>query len=171
MAECAADGDAVVSQIKALPRPERVCGVQTPEDLNKITLGAFLALGTMTPETALTRPCEILLGLTAAQVAAEDAEVVLGFSNFVSQELARIQKLFDSTKVPPTEDERRAGVEKLSFGSFGLIDWFALRMGIDHEKAEETPWIRVYKCLDIDAQKQRYERRLRDIINNKSNKR
>ena len=39
-------------------------------------------------------------------------------------------------------------------------------MGItDHEEVERVPWIRVYKCLDMDAERTRFERRLRNILN------
>lgn len=168
LADVAANGAALIEQIKALPRPEKVCGVQTPADLNKITLGEYLALRSMKPENALTEAAVILLGVSAADISAEDSAAVLGFANFVAKELERISALFDKTKVPPTEDERAAGVEKLDFGPFGVVDWFALRMGITHDEADATPWVRVYKCLDIDAQKQRYERRLRDVINRKN---
>jgi len=45
-------------------------------------------------------------------------------------------------------------VDKLSFGLFGLVDYYATRMGItDHEQVESVPWVRVYKCLDMDAEK------------------
>ncbi len=37
----------------------------------------------------------------------------------------------------------------------------------DHEQVESVPWVRVYKCLDMDAEKIRYERRLREIYQNK----
>lgn len=32
---------------------------------------------------------------------------------------------------------------------------------------EYVPWVRVYKCLDMDARKMRYERRLRKILEGK----
>ena len=54
----------------------------------------------------------------------------------------------------------------MNFGLFGLLDYYAQRMGItDHEEVERVPWIRVYKCLDMDAERTRFERRLRNILN------
>ncbi len=46
-----------------------------------------------------------------------------------NQEVERITKLFETTSVVPTPEERRAGVDKLSFGLFGLVDYYATRMG------------------------------------------
>ena len=93
---------------------------------------------------------------------------ILGFSTWVTREVERITKLFETTSVVPTPEERRAGVDKLSFGLFGLVDYYATRMGITaHEQVESVPWVRVYKCLDMDAEKIRYERRLREIYQNK----
>ena len=82
--------------------------------------------------------------------------------------MQRINKLFASTSVPPTAEEQQAGADSLNFGPFGLLDYYALRMGItDHEAVEYVPWVRVYKCLDMDAMKMRYERRLRKILESK----
>ena len=37
-------------------------------------------------------------------------------------------------------------------------------MGIDdHEKVMEVPWMRIYKCLQIDSEKHKYELRLRKV--------
>lgn len=41
-------------------------------------------------------------------------------------------------------------------------------MGIsNHEEVECVPWIRVYKCLDMDAKRVMFERRLRNVLNKK----
>ena len=92
---------------------------------------------------------------------------------WVITEVDRINKLFSSTSVKPTKEEKQAGVEKLSFGMFGMIDHYALRMGIaNHEDVEKVPWIRIYKCLDIDSEKAKFQRRLQDVYarNNKLSK-
>lgn len=168
LADVIANGAEVLEQIKKLPRPRTLGGVTVPSNLNGLNLGQYLALGMLNQDNALTSPAEIILGITPKQIAEEPAEAVLGFDNFVALEVERINKLFASTRVQPTEDEIKAGVDDLEFGPFGIIDYFALRMGIDHDAAEATPWLRVYKCLDIDAKKNAYERRLRKVINNKS---
>lgn len=102
------------------------------------------------------------------QVLRADATEILGFVYWVAKEVKRINKLFASTNVPPTPEERQAGVDRLNFGFFGLVDYYAQRMGIsNHEEVECVPWIRVYKCLDMDAKRVMFERRLRNVLNKK----
>jgi hypothetical protein len=112
--------------------------------------------------------CTILLSLDERNALKSQANAVIGFVSWVSKELERINKLFESTNIPPTAEEKQAGVESLKFGMFGVLDYYALRMGItDHEEVEKVKWIRIYKCLDMDAKKARYEKRLRTIISQK----
>ena len=128
------------------------------------TLGMMMLL-LMSSSYASAKDKTVRRGMTKVEV-----EAVLGFSSWVTKEVERITKLFETTSVAPTPEEKRAGVDQLSFGLFGLVDYYATRMGItDHEQVESVPWIRVYKCLDMDAEKIRYERRLRKIYqdNNK----
>ena len=41
-------------------------------------------------------------------------------------------------------------------------------MGItNHDDALSVPWLRVYQCMKMDAERDAYERRLRDIVNAK----
>lgn len=102
------------------------------------------------------------------QLEKEPVEAVLGFGNMVARQIEHINKLFAECKVPPTADEKAAGVERLDFGDFGLIDWYAQRMHITtHEEAEKTPWIIVWQCMRNDAQKTLYERRLAKVRSNK----
>ena len=115
-------------------------------------------------------PCKTLLNMKEESILNAKAETVLGFSMWVITEVERINKLFSSTSVKPTKEEKEAGVEKLSFGMFGMIDHYALRMGIaNHEEVEKVPWIRIYKCLDIDSEKAKFQRRLQNVYsrNNK----
>ena len=64
----------------------------------------------------------------------------------------------------PTAKEKQAGVEKLQFGLFGILDWYAKRMGItDHDDVLTVPWLRIYKCMDMDNKVEQYQRRLNDI--------
>ena len=81
--------------------------------------------------------------------------------------MQKINKLFDSVKSKPTKEEERAGIENLKFGVFGLIDWYALRMGItDHEEVTKVTWGRVYKCLEMDNKKRDFEKRLAEVYRN-----
>ena len=110
-------------------------------------------------------PCRVLLGLDERKVMRSEAYDVLAFVFWAAREVERINKLFASTNVPPTPEEKQAGADKMNFGMFGLIDYYAQRMGItDHEAVEYVPWVRVYKCLDMDAQRIRMDRRLRKVL-------
>lgn len=155
----------VQDQIKNLPKPYSVGGVKTPDSLNDITIGELMELqSAQNEQDFVLKCCTILLSLDERNALKSQANAVIGFVMWVSKELERIGKLFDSTSIPPTPEEKQAGVESLKFGMFGVLDYYALRMGItDHEEVEKVKWIRVYKCLDMDAQKARYEKRLRTI--------
>jgi len=147
-----------------LVRPDMVFGKKVPQDLNDLTFGELLRLQEITDNTLFTLPAKVLLKVSEERVMEEEAIKVLSFSSFVVQELKRIGQVFASTNVPPTPEEIKAGVDKLDFGPFGLIDYYAKRMGIqDHDKVLRFPWVRVYKCLEMDAKKNVYERNLREI--------
>ena len=160
-----ANKEEVQNQMKNLPKPYSVGGVKTPDSLNDITIGELMELQSAENERELIlKCCTILLSLDERNALKSQANDVLGFSVWVSKELERIAKLFQSTTIPPTPEEKQAGVDSLNFGMFGILDYYALRMGItDHEEVEKVKWIRVYKCLDMDAKKARYEKRLRTI--------
>ena len=52
-------------------------------------------------------------------------------------------------------------MEKLDFGSFGVLDWYARRMGITNQnEVREVAWVRIFQCMKNDAIKNEYERRL-----------
>lgn len=152
-------------RIKKLKKPSKVKGRKTPDTLNDISMGDYLMLQSIrTDEDFIFIPGNVLLGMSRKDILKADAYEVVAFSEWCVNEVNKISKLFAKTSVPATEDEKQAGVEKLNFGAFGLIDYFALRMGVDHETAEKTPWVRVYKCLDMDAKQQLYRRRLNNIL-------
>lgn len=157
------------AKLDRLPCPLRLCGRDVPKDLNKLTIGEIFELqGIKTEMDAITVPCRVILKIEEREVMNADAEKVFGFVMWVAKEMERINKLFERTHVPPTKEEKDAGVEQLNFGGFGILDWYARRMGIiDHEYAGYTPWPRVFKCLEMDAQHTLYERRLREIYNRK----
>ena len=138
LSNVASNAAELLDQIGKLPKPDFVAGVRVPETLNDLTIGQLMELQSIRNGIdCIMVPCRVVLGLSI-------------------------------DKIVPTPEERRAGVDKLSFGLFGLVDYYATRMGItDHEQVESVPWVRVYKCLDMDAEKIRYERRLREIYQNK----
>ncbi len=168
------DQEGLRKQIEGLPKPEFIGNKRTPSDLNDITMGQLITLQSMgdSKDVALI-PCKTLLCMEEKEILSAKAETILGFSMWVITEVDRINKLFSSTSVKPTKEEKQAGVEKLSFGMFGMIDHYALRMGIaNHEDVEKVPWIRIYKCLDIDSEKAKFQRRLQEVYarNNKLSK-
>ena len=163
LSDVASNAAELLEQIGKLPKPDFVAGVRVPETLNDLTIGQLMELQSVRNVIdCIMVPCRVVLGLPIDKIEKYEAADILGFSTWV------ITKLFETTSVAPTPEERRAGVDKLSFGLFGLVDYYATRMGItDHEQVESVLWVRVYKCLDMDAEKIRYERRLREIYQNK----
>lgn len=162
----------LMRQMEKLNKPIYLSGERVPDSLNDISIGQLLMLQYMsTDEDFMLKPASIILGIHEDTLLKEQAEKVIGYSYWVAKEVERINKLFKETSIPPTQEEKQAGVEKLNFGSFGIIDWFAQRMGItDHSEVENVPWVRIYKCMDMDAKKFVYERRLREIYNKKMQK-
>lgn len=168
----ASNTNEVVEKIKSLPRPSFIGKHKVPDDLNGITIGQLLELQGMRDEKdCLFIPGKVLFGMDEHDVLSSSAEDVLSLSVWIAKEVDRIAKLFASTSVTPTSEEKQAGVENLKFGMFGILDYYALRMGItDHEEVERVPWVRVYKCMEMDAAKIQYERRLRTIYQERSKK-
>lgn len=162
----------LMMKLERLVKPTFLSGKRVPDSLNDITIGQLIMLQYISTDADfMLKPASIIMGIQDEILLNEQAEKVIGFSYWVAKELERINKLFKNTSIPPTQEEKQAGVEKLNFGSFGIIDWFAQRMGItDHSEVENVPWVRIYKCLDMDAKRFVYERRLREIYNKRMQK-
>lgn len=162
----------LMMKLERLVKPTFLSGKRVPDSLNDITIGQLIMLQYISTDADfMLKPASIIMGIHDDMLLKEQAEKVIGFSYWVAKELERINKLFKNTSIPPTQEEKHAGVEKLNFGSFGIIDWFAQRMGItDHSEVENVPWVRIYKCLDMDAKRFVYERRLREIYNKRMQK-
>lgn len=159
----------VVELMQQLQKPDYLCGVRVPEGLDDMTFGQLIRLQGITTETELFLvPCRVLLDTSDERVLKEDVIAVMGFATWVSHEMQRINELMASTQIKPTPEECQAGIDKLNFGLFGLVDYFALRMGIsDHEEVVSLPWTRIYQCMKIDSEKAKFERRLRKVYENK----
>lgn len=159
--------------IASQPRPNRMCGRDVPSSLNDLTFGELTALSAEGNNIAVAlNAARVILGVTSRRrVMNEDAAIVAGFLNFVKDEAARIGALFEALNSRPTADEVAAGVEQLQFGAFGVVDWYALRMGIrNHDDVLSVKWVRIYECMRIDTQRADYQRRLREIVANKQSK-
>lgn len=162
--------DEVEMTAENFPKPSHLCGRQVPNNLDSLMFEQLCRLQSIRNVHALLLiPPEIVLGLPAAKIMRTSARDAIGFALWVGTEIERINKLFQSTIVNPTKEEIAAGIERLRFGPFGMVDWFAQRMHIaDHDQVMALPWLRLYECARIDARRAEYERRLRDIYQQKN---
>lgn len=147
------------------PKPDAVGGRPVPATLDEIKVGQFIELVEMKEAyDILTVPCRELLHMSDKEVMDADAMEVWGFSRWCVSEVARIGALFEQCRVEPTPEEMRAGVDALHYGWFGLIDYYAQRMGIiDHDYVlKRVGVMRLWQCLKMDADRRKYERRLQE---------
>lgn len=157
--------------IPECPKPERLCRQLLPDNLNDLTFGELLELQSETDTTLMIKRCGSIILHLDSEIMNAQAVDVFGFIFWVGRELERIAALFASTRSQPTPEEIRAGINDLDFGPFGIIDWYARRMGIsEHDDVLKFKWVRIYQCMKIDCDTSSYERRLREIIIKKPNK-
>lgn len=143
-------------------RPPKVGKHKTPENFEALTFGQLVEL---TQHGTPVDVCRITLGMTEREVAKAKATEVVRFVAWSTEQLQKINALFAKLKSTPSPLEIQAGVDKLNFGLFGIVDQYAQRMGItDHNEVMNTSWMVVYKCLEIDYQKAQYERRYNKIL-------
>lgn len=152
-------------ELRKLRKPYKVGEHRTPDNLNKMTIGQMLQLSEMkTGEDLFYLVTNVLLGMEKKETAESLAVEVVSFVGWVIGQVERINRLFDKAKGKPTDKEVRAGIEQLRFGMFGLVDWYAKRMGIqNHDEVMDVCWMRVYKCMDMDTKTQEFNRRLAEI--------
>lgn len=146
------DQEELRKQIEELPKPEFIGNKRTPSDLNDITMGQLIMLQSMgdSKDVALI-PCKTLLCMEEKEILSAKAETILGFSMWVITEVEHISKLFASTSIELTPIQKKAGYGDLRFGAFGIIHRYAQMMGIsNHDDVEDVPWIRIYKCFDME---------------------
>lgn len=159
--------------IESQPRPNKMCGRDVPTSLNDLTFGDLTALSAEGNNIFVAvNAARVVLGVKSRRrVLREPASTTAGFLNFVRAEAERINKLFATVNRKPTADEIAAGVESLQFGAFGVIDWYACRMGIqNHDDVLSVKWVRIYECMRIDAERSEYQQRLREIMAQKQTK-
>ena len=162
-----------IDTLVAIPPPHTFAGVAVPQSLQMETFGTLTQLQGSAKDDDYLKTCcglvSVLTGVKSAKVATMPAIEVLGIVNMVQSEMERISKLFQSLNTDKTSDELSAGIEKLNFGAFGIVDWYAQRMGIiDHEEVFKTPWARIYQCMKIDHENNEFEKRYRRIIEQRS---
>lgn len=159
-----------------IPPPKVFCKVKIPETLQLETFGMLTKLQQAADNNDYFKTCCALVseltGLKPERVASRPAIEVLGIVNMVKDEMERIGKLFQSLNSEKTSEEMSAGIDKLNFGTFGIVDWYAKRMGIiDHNEVFATPWARIYQCMKIDHENNEFEKRYRKVIEQRSKKR
>lgn len=163
--------DDLLLRLHAQPRPDTLCGINVPEDLYSLSYGKLDDLQTVAKsEDLVSELCKVLLGLEDNRLLYnEDVNKVFGFTNFVTKELEKINKLFAEIKPHYSNEEREAGIESLNFGSFGVLDWYAQRMHIANQnEVRDIAWVRIYQCMKNDNEKNEFERRLSEVYNRKS---
>lgn len=150
-------------------RPAFVAGKETPATLNMITYGQLDDLSRITAENdPAARVFKILMDIEAPQVYQMNVFDVFGFLNFAKDEVKRINKLFSDIAPSHTSEELSAGIKDLNFGTFGIIDWYARRMGItNQDEVYSVAWVRIYTCMKNDNEQSEYEKRLNKIYINK----
>lgn len=146
-------------------KPLYLGGKACPKDLGGLTFGQLVKLQDIRSiEEMLILPATTVMEIPLPRLLSEPVDKVTGFSMWCAKEVEKIAGLFALASSKPAPEEIQAGINRLKFGTFGLIDWFAIRMGIqDHEDVMDIPWVRIYRCLDMDSQKLEYEKRLRKI--------
>lgn len=165
----AATSDAVrveqYTEMNKLPRQSVICGKEVPENLNHITYGQLDDLHDVpNGAEAIVNCCKVILKVEEAAVMLERADRILWFAAFCNKEVDRINKIFASVRPDYEAEEKMAGIERLKFGSFGVLDWYARRMGIaDQNAVRDVPWIRIYQCMKNDNEYAKYEKRLRAV--------
>ena len=159
-------------RLEKCTRPLAVGGIPTPANLDDMTIGQMVQMSDCkTGAQLFYRVCKVLLGMEAEQVDDCLAVEVVRFVGWVLGRVEVINDLFDKAKSKPSDEEVRAGINLLKFGIFGLIDWYALRMGItDHEEVMSVPWGRVYKCLDIDTRTKDFKKKLQKVYEDEHRK-
>lgn len=166
-----------MERLGSMEKPNSLCNREVPDSLNLITFGQYSDLCDILGEKDANTTkvfyefARIVLDITAQELGKSSVFDVFGFGLWVSKEVERITKLFNSIKVEHSSEEVQAGVKRLQFGTFGILDWYARRMGItDQNTINDIPWVRIYTCLKNDTDESAYQRRLQRIYNDKINK-
>ena len=152
--------------------PGFIDGKEIPKNLFAISYGKLDEL--RNASTALDPGAEclrILLDIGPERVYKLNVFDVFGFARFCKEQIEKINTLFSSLKIQYSPEEVAAGVRELKFGSFGVLDWYAKRMGITNQnEVRDVAWVRIYNCMKNDTEQNNYERRLRKQYLNQSKK-
>ena len=161
--------DDLVNRLQEQPCPSTFCGKEVPENLNALSYGTLDDLRTAAgAEDPISACCNVLLGIEPHQLLNADVNDVFGFLSFIKRELEKINKLFTALHQTYSKEEEAAGIRELDFGSFGILDWYARRMGITNQnEVRDVAWVRIYQCMKNDNMQSEFERRLhKQYMNN-----
>lgn len=151
--------------MKSINRPRKVGEKVAPKDLNSLTLGQLFQLQDIKDTEGLFyTPPLVLFGMEREEVNKADAVEIVKLAAWTAREVERISKLFAACNKEPSIQEKRAGIDRLQFGHFGLIDWYARRMGyLNHDDVLKVSWAEVFTCLQMDSEQAKFEQRLNKV--------
>ena len=149
-------------------RPPFVGAAETPQSLDSLSFGQLIELSRLKGDKNIFYEiCRILLGLGSDEVNKARAVDVVCFVGWVTGEVNKINERFKKLSSRPSPTEQRAGIDKLNFGLFGMVDRYARRMHIqNHDEVMAVPWIRVYQCLKMDSEIDKFQRRYMEETQN-----
>lgn len=148
--------------------------VKVPDNLNHLTYGDLLDLQKSADiRDFLLTACRVVLGVDdPRRVLSAPAETMIGFANWVAEELKRIDDLFRAIERPLTSEQMQAGYGSLNFGAFGTLDWYAKRMGIvNHDFVLTVSWLTLYQVKRNDSKLAECEERYTKIMQAKNERR
>lgn len=153
----------MLKYLRSLACPAFIMGKPVP-DFNTLSYGTLDDLNNAASCDDPASEClKIIMQLKEEEIFSLSVCDVFGFINFCEKEITRINNIFKSIKTNYSAEEIAAGVNELNFGSFGVLDWYARRMGITNQnEVRDVAWIRIFNCMKNDNETNAYERRLRD---------
>lgn len=160
-----------LDKLNEAEKPDYLCRKRVPKDFTGITFGQYSDLcDALQMGDSFKTLAAIIKAVwpTLSKKDIDDAPAydVWGFCRFAVGEVDKINKMFGSIKIEKTSQEIAAGVDNLQFGTFGILDWYARRMGItDQQDVFDVKWVRIYQCMSNDAEEISFQRRYINIIN------
>lgn len=165
--ECIAENNTILNNAT---KPDVVCNIEVPSDLKLITFGQYSDLCDVFSRKEQSFDVlhdvvsAIFPELTDTEINSIPVADVWGLCNWAATEIGNINKLFGEIKMDYTPQEKKAGIEQLQFGTFGILDWYAKRMGIhNQDEVNKEKWVRIYQCMKNDMEDAKFQRRLQKI--------
>lgn len=163
--ECKEENKEILNKAE---KPEYIFGKKVPEDLKSITFGQYSDLCDVFSQeqnlSIFSEVAKILFDATDEEISNASVQDIWGLGTFAAKEIGSINNLFGDIRMDYTEQEKKAGIEKLQFGTFGILDWYARRMGIhDQNLVNNEKWVRIYQCMKNDMEDAKFQRRLQKV--------